>query len=91
MNEESQDSNLDLTHGDTGDDVITTIRTKDEANPQTVRSHPKEDGVLQKHDCTKSGEDLKGENEIGHKDLEVGEGHEGEGQDKEHSVSAQSP
>lgn len=90
MNEESQDSTLDPTQGDTGGDVITTIRTEDEANPQTMLSHPKEDGDLQKDDCTKSGEELTEENKKGHTDLEVGEGFEGEGQDKKHSVSTQS-
>lgn len=90
MNEESQDSNLDPTQGDTGGDVITTIRTEDEANPQTMLSHPKEDRDLQKHDFTKSGKELTKENKKGHTDLEVGEGYEGEGQDKKHSVSTQS-
>lgn len=86
VNEESQDSNLDPTQGDTGGDVITTIRTEDEANPQTMLG----DGDLQNDDCTKSGEELTEENKKGHTDLEVGEGYEGEGQDKKHSVSAQS-
>lgn len=53
-------------------------------------SHPKEDGDLQKDDCTKSGEELTKENKKGHTDLEVGEGYEGEGQDQKHSVSTQS-
>lgn len=90
VNEESQNTNLDLTDGDTGGEVITTNRTEVEANPQTVLSHPKEDGEVKKQDFTKSDEVLKGECEIGHKDLEVGEGQEGDGQDKINSVGSQS-
>lgn len=88
VNEESQNTNLDLTDGDTGGEVITTNRTEVKANPQTVLSHPKED--VKKQDFTKSDEVLKGECEIGHKDLEVGEGQEGDGQDKINSVGSQS-
>uniref|UniRef100_K1QM92 tRNA pseudouridine synthase A n=1 Tax=Magallana gigas TaxID=29159 RepID=K1QM92_MAGGI len=90
VNEESQNTNLDLTDGDTGGEVITTNRTEVEANPQTVLSHPKEDGEVKKQDFTKSDEVLKGECEIGHKDLEVGEGQEGDGQDRINSVGSQS-